>query len=66
MPGASAFYMIISKFSYWQDPSLVILLIINKNTKISFYNTVLSFDLAISLRIKSHKESLLNFQEKIK
>ena len=59
-------YIIVGKLRYWEKPSLVILLIINKNPKISFYYMVLPFNLAVKLRIKGSKWLLLDLQKKLK
>lgn len=41
--------------------SLIVLLKINKNLKISFYYSILFFDLTINLKLKSSKKFLFNF-----
>lgn len=48
------FYIIISKFGYYQKFNPVILLKIDKNLKVNFYNTILLIYLAISLLVKSY------------
>ena len=54
------FYIIISKFYYSYELCLVFLFMINKNSKLSFYYTVLLLGLAIDLRIKSDKKYIFN------
>lgn len=60
---AHIFRIVIGKFSHIKEPSQIILLVINTNSKIGLYNPFLVFNLAINLQIKSNKEPLLNFQE---
>lgn len=50
---ASIFYIIIFKFSYQKKSSLVILLGVEKSFVVNFYNIILYFNLAISLKIKN-------------
>ena len=57
------FGIIVGKFYYKKKPCLIILLKVNKGLKISFYHTILSFDLTIRLWIKSNKKSLFNAKE---
>ena len=45
--------IVINKFSYRQELSIVILFEVDKYTKIGLYNTVLLLYLAINLKIKS-------------
>lgn len=47
MANASFLCIIISEFSYWQKLGQIILLKIDKSTKISLQSAVLSFCLAI-------------------
>ena len=46
---ANIFGIIIGKFYYKKKPYLIILLEINKNSKLGFYYTILFFSLTISL-----------------
>lgn len=48
-------YNIICKFCHRHKLCLVILLLINKSSEISFYSTILFFDLAIYLRIEYYR-----------
>lgn len=43
MVNAYIFYIFMSKLGYQQELYLVILVKINKNSKVSFYNTILLF-----------------------
>ena len=52
--------IVIYKLSYWQKFKLILLFKINKNSKVSLYNTVLSFYLAINLMIKNSCKFLFN------
>ena len=56
MAGANIFGIIIGKFRYKKKLYLIILLKINQNLEISFYHTILSFSLAIYLRVEGNKE----------
>lgn len=56
----------ISKYSYQQKPSLVILFDIEKNPKKSFYYTFLLLDLTIHLKKKGGKKLLFDFKNKTK
>ena len=47
MANASVLGIIISKLSYWQKLYLIILLKIDKNSKLSFYCTILLLDLVV-------------------
>lgn len=59
--------IIVNKLSYNQKaPSQIILLVIEKNFEINLYYTIFLFGLIISLRVKSSKKPLLDFQEIIK
>ena len=51
--GARIFCIVISKFSYWQEPGPIILLEIDKGSKVGLYCAILSLGLAVSPRIKS-------------
>ena len=57
------FGIIIGKFCYKKKLYLIILLKVDKNLKISFYYTILPFNLVVYLRIKSGKKSLLNIKK---
>lgn len=56
--------IITHKFCYRWEPCLVMLLLIDKSTKISFYYDILPFSLALRLRMKYSSKFLLNFKEK--
>ena len=60
---AGIFRVIKSKFRYRQELCLVILFVINKSSKISFYYAVLPHSLAFGLRIESNKEPPFDAQE---
>ena len=59
MTNASIFCIIISKFSYKKESSLIILFVIDKNLEIDLYYTILPWSLAINLKVKSSEEFLL-------
>lgn len=60
MTSAYIFDIVISKFSYQKNSSLIILLIVHKSPKVGFYYTILLFNLAINLTIKGNREPLLD------
>ena len=53
--------IVVGKLSYQKELSSIILLVINKNSKISLHYTILPLNLAVSLRIEDNKEPLLDF-----
>ena len=61
----SIFCIIVSKFSYKKESSPIILFIINENLEIDLYYIILPFNLAISLRLESNEEPLLDSKEVI-
>lgn len=52
--GTYIFDIIINKFSYWHKIGLIILSEINKNSEIHFYYIILTFDMAVNLKIKDN------------
>lgn len=56
MTSIGIFRIIIYKFSYQKEICLIFLLIIYKNLKIRFHNTILHLNLAINLRKKNNEE----------
>ena len=56
MAGISIFNIIIGKFRYKKKLCLVILFQIDKNSKVSFYYTILPFDLTVCLWVKGGKQ----------
>lgn len=56
----------IYKFNYWQKPGLIVLLQVNKSSKIGLYNIILPLCLAIYKQVKGAEELLLDFKEIIK
>lgn len=61
--GASIFCIIIDQFNYWKEFCPIVLLKVDKDLEIDFHYTVLPFSLAVNLRVKGSKKSLLNVQE---
>ena len=53
----------ISKFRYKQELCPVVLFVMNKNSKVSLYYTILLLNLAIDLRVKGSREPLFNAYE---
>ena len=60
MAGASVFSIIISEFSHWEKPSLVVLFVVDKSPEIGFHCTILPFCLPVRLGMKGGKESSLH------
>ena len=58
--GACILGVVISKLSYWQEPCPIILLKIDKDSKISFHCAVLPLRLAVCLRVKGNGEPPLD------
>lgn len=48
---------------HWQEPGPIILLEIDEGLKVGFHYAILSFGLAISLKVKSGKKFLFNFEK---
>lgn len=63
MVNAHIFGIVVSKFSYWEEPNPIVLLVIDKNSEVSLYCIVLSLGLVINLRMEDSRKSLLDFQE---
>lgn len=61
MANTCFFHIFVSKFSYWEEFNLIILLIIDENPEIGFYYTILFLALAIILKMKSNRKFLLDF-----
>ena len=61
--GTDIFNIIINKLCYRKKLYSIILFEINKNLKISFYYTILSFNLAIYLWIEDNEEFLHNIKK---
>ena len=57
------FRIIISKFSYKKKLGLIILFVIDKNLEIHLYCTILFLALAISWRMQSSEELLLDLKK---
>ncbi len=54
MTGACVFHIIISEFGNWKEYSLIFLIIIYRRLKIGLHNAVLSFRLAICLKMEGN------------
>ena len=50
------FRIIIGKFSHWQEPCQVILLVVDKGLEVGFHSTVLSFCLTVRLGVESGRQ----------
>ena len=60
IPYSGMFCVIISEFCYRYEPRAVLLFVINKDFKVSFYCAVLPLNLTVSLRIEGCKEPLFD------
>ena len=63
MTGTGIFGIIVSKLRYEKKPYPIILLEVDKGSKISFYYTILPLNLAIYLWVENNRESLLDAEE---
>ena len=54
--------VVVSELSYWQKPSPVILLIINKRFEVYLHGAVLPLGLAVCLRMKGGRKLLLDIK----
>lgn len=61
MTGVSNFYVVVGEFGHWEGFGSITLLIVDQSREIGFYCTVLSTNLAVSLRVKDSGEPLLDF-----
>ena len=61
--GASILDNIIGKLCYKKKPCLIIWLEVDKGLEVSFYYTILPFNLTIYLWIEGGGESLLDIEE---
>ena len=55
--------IIISKLGYWQEPSPVILLEVDKDSEVRLHGAILPFGLPIYLRMEGGRELLLDVEE---
>ena len=60
MAGACIFGIVVCNLSYWEEPSLIVLLEIDKNLEVCFHYTILLFCLVIRLRVKDVGEPPLD------
>ena len=63
MTGISIFSIVISKLCYRKKLCPIILFKIDKSLEVSFDHTIVSFNLAICLRVEDDKKSLLDAKE---
>ena len=63
MADACIFGILISKLCYKQEPSLIILLEIDKDPKVGLYDTVLLLYLTVCLKLKNGEELLLDVEK---
>ncbi len=61
--GVDIFRIIIGKFSHWQEPCPVILLVVDKGPKVGLHCAILPFSLPVSLGVKGGREPSLNTEE---
>lgn len=63
MTDAGVFCIIIHKFNYWEQLCTIIIIIIDKSSKINLYDTFLFFNLAIGLRVENSLEFLFDIKK---
>ena len=63
MAAACIFSIVISKLGYWQKFCPVILFKFDKSLEVSFYHTILTFGLAIYLKMKSCRKFLFDSEK---
>ena len=63
MTGAHISSIVINKLCHWQEFCLIIQFEIDKGLKIDFYYVVLTFGLAICLKIEGYRKSLFDFKK---
>ncbi len=63
MTNTGIFCIIVSKFSQKKELGLIVLFVIDKNSEIGLYYTVLSLELSMSWRVKSSGEPLFDSRE---
>lgn len=61
--GVRIFGVVVNKLSYWQKPSPVILLIINKRFEVCLHSAVLPLGLAVCLRMNGSRKLLLDVKK---
>ena len=61
--GAGIFGIVVSKFCYEKKPCPIILLKVDKNSKVDFHCTILPLNLAVRLWVKDGGESPLDVKE---
>ena len=61
--GIYTFCVVVYKFHHRQDSCLIILLLINKSSKLYLHCTILNLGLIVSLEIKGYGEILFNAQK---
>ena len=61
--GARVFHIIISKLGHRQEPSIVILLEVDKDSKVRLYSAVLPLSLPVCLQIEGGKKLLLDAEK---
>lgn len=66
MADAYIFCIIICKLGYWQESCSITLFEANDSLEVGFYCAILTFDLAVSLKIKNGREVMFDFEEMIK
>ena len=61
--GAGIFGVIVGKLCHEKKPYSIVLLKVDKDSKIGFHRTILPFGLTVRLWVEGGKESLLNAEE---
>ena len=61
--GACIIYIVISKLGHWQEPCPIVLLEIDKGSKVGLYGGVLPFCLAVGLGVEGGRKLPLDPKE---
>lgn len=56
MTSVSIFDIVICKIGHWQEPSLIMLFKVDKNSKVGLYYAILMFCLTVSLGVECREE----------
>lgn len=58
--------VVVGKFSCWEKPSPIILLIVDKISEVGLHHSILPLRLAVNLRVEGNREPFLDFQKVLK
>ena len=61
--GTGVFGIVVGKLCHEKKPCLIILLVVDENSKVDFYCIILPLSLAVCLRMKSSEKSPLHVKK---